>query len=142
MRPVYRWAHARASSPPTDTPRHIDFAAQPNVNAICAMKKHGKKNRSPFHDSGGRNRLEFLPKFALYFSALSPARKLLDQKCSAKNAPNGKDAGIKECQLDFFSLEEITCIGLDCRRRHALSPPSKLQPDRHENKELGKNVDI
>src|SRR5260370_3322900 len=30
--------------------RDVRFAAQPNVNTVAAMEKHGKKNGPPFHD--------------------------------------------------------------------------------------------
>ncbi len=40
--------------------RDVGFAAQPNVNTVAAMEKHGKKNGSPFHDQPERNGLKLL----------------------------------------------------------------------------------
>src|SRR5216683_6417460 len=94
--------------------RDIGFAAQPNVNAIAAVKKHGKKNSSPFHNQAERNGLQFLRSCVVFLRAYecgAVGPEMLRQKC-----PNGKDAG-KRMQLS----EEITRVRLGCRRRHALS---------------------
>src|SRR5882762_8153664 len=94
--------------------RNVRFAAQPDVNPVTAVKEHRQKNASPFQNQAERNGLQFLRSRVV----LRPADErgtvgpeMLRQKCA-----NGKYPG-KRMQLS----EEVTCVRLGCRRRHALS---------------------
>src|SRR5229473_1612473 len=93
--------------------RDIRFSAQPDVNAVSAMKQHRQKNRSPFHDQAERNRLQLL-RYGVVFLCTHQRRavgpKMLRQKCA-----NRKYAG-EGMQLS----EEITGVRPGCRGRHAL----------------------
>src|SRR5260370_40671946 len=59
--------------------RNVRFAAQPNVNTVAAMEKHGKKNGSPFHDQAERNGLKLFRRRVVLLStrnrgAVAPER--------------------------------------------------------------------
>jgi hypothetical protein len=94
--------------------RDVGLAAEPDVNAVEAVEKHGKKNKGPFHKGTERDGLQLARDGIIFFGADESGAvgpEMFSQK--------GSDRDDSRKRVEFS--KQIACVRLGCRGRHALS---------------------
>jgi hypothetical protein len=94
--------------------RDVGLAAEPDVNAVEAVEKHGKKNEGPFNKETERDGLK-LARNGVIFIGTDESGAVGPQMFSQKSS----DWDDSRKRVEFS--KQIACVRLGCRRRHALS---------------------